>query len=292
MNINQLRFMQALAVSGSFSKAAERCHVTQPTLSNAIAQLESELGSKLFERTTRSVSLTPFGQHMLVFIEKALDEIDEIGIAANNWNQPQQKLIRLGLSPVVDIHVLQEILSSFRQSHPEIEFFFKECYLDDLNERLQLGQLDVVIMPPRRNIAVPNQVTLYSEPLYYVPCHGSHVVNADAKSVTLSATSQENLILTIDACGLRGVTQELFQDNHLHLKEYPGQATSYSVIEDWAEIGIGAGILPKSKISKNNQLARPLLLDNGEQASISCQAVWAKPPVHVQMFVEHLTGLA
>lgn len=64
MNLSQLRFAQAVAELQSFSRAAEHCHVTQPSLSNGIAQLENELGGKLFERTTRSVHLTPFGKHL------------------------------------------------------------------------------------------------------------------------------------------------------------------------------------------------------------------------------------
>lgn len=65
MNLQQLRYARALAELGSFVKAANRCAVTQPTLSNAIAALEQDLGHKLFERTTRSVKLTPIGAQLL-----------------------------------------------------------------------------------------------------------------------------------------------------------------------------------------------------------------------------------
>lgn len=77
MNLTQLRYVKALAETCSFTLAAEQCHVTQPTLSNSIAQLEQELEERLFRRTTRTVSLTPFGQHMLPFIDKVLDAQDE-----------------------------------------------------------------------------------------------------------------------------------------------------------------------------------------------------------------------
>jgi len=73
MNLSQLRYVKAVADTGSFTHAAERCYVTQPTLSNGIAQLEQEWEERLFTRTTRRVALTPFGHHMLPFIDKMLD---------------------------------------------------------------------------------------------------------------------------------------------------------------------------------------------------------------------------
>ena len=72
MNLSQLRFANALARSGSFTAAAAECFVTQPTLSNGIAQLESELGERLFLRTTRKVTLTPFGTHLMPSIAEVL----------------------------------------------------------------------------------------------------------------------------------------------------------------------------------------------------------------------------
>ena len=72
MNLSQLRYVKAVAETGSFTLAAERCYVTQPTLSNGIAQLEQEFEERLFARTTRAVTLTPFGERMLPFIDKVL----------------------------------------------------------------------------------------------------------------------------------------------------------------------------------------------------------------------------
>ena len=72
MNLSQLRFASALASTSSFTAAAAQCCVTQPTLSNGIAQLERELGDRLFIRTTRKVGLTAFGTHMLPYLLEVL----------------------------------------------------------------------------------------------------------------------------------------------------------------------------------------------------------------------------
>jgi len=72
MNMNQIRYTLALASSLSFSKAAKACYVTQPTISNGISHLEKELGRPLFERSAKAVSITPFGERVLPFLEVML----------------------------------------------------------------------------------------------------------------------------------------------------------------------------------------------------------------------------
>lgn len=147
MNINQIRFVQAVAELGSFSQAAERCCVTQPTLSNGVAHLEEELGGKLFERSTRSVKLTPLGRHLLPLIGQILDSLTELKSSARAWHEPEHKLIRISLSPVIDMKVVHMLVASFQKCHPDIEFFFKECFLDDMHGRLDRDQVEVAFQP-------------------------------------------------------------------------------------------------------------------------------------------------
>ncbi len=78
MNLNQLRFASSVARLSSFSRAAADCHITQPTLSNAIMQLEEALGGRLFERTTRSVALTQFGRHIMPSIDNVLASLTDL----------------------------------------------------------------------------------------------------------------------------------------------------------------------------------------------------------------------
>lgn len=78
MNLQQLRYVQALAEEGSFLAAAERCEVSQPALSNGIARLEASLGRRIFERTTRSVTLTDYGRLILPSIADALKALERM----------------------------------------------------------------------------------------------------------------------------------------------------------------------------------------------------------------------
>ncbi len=290
MNIAHLRFAVAVAEAGSFSKAAVACHVTQPTLSNGIASLEEELGGKLFDRTTRSVHLTPMGKHLIPYIERALSDLKEITSVATGWRDPTHRVIRIGVSPVVDMRVIHELVSDFRKANSEIEFFFKECFLDDLSDRLHAGQLDVLVLPECVSITGVKRLLLYTEPLCYVFEEGDPRQH-EAETVSLEEASKSTLILTVDACGLQSVTQNLFSNAKLPLNTYPGHATSYAVVEEWASLGIGAGILPASKIRMSNNGLRPLTLSPTQSATLSCWLVW-KPEfisvTHVDAFIKYL----
>ncbi len=81
MNLSHLKFVKATAEFKSFSKAAQFCHVTQPTLSNGVLKLEEELGEKIFVRTTRTVALTPFGEILLPTIASILNLKDDESIS-------------------------------------------------------------------------------------------------------------------------------------------------------------------------------------------------------------------
>lgn len=290
MNLSQLRFAHAVAEHQSFSRAAEHCYVTQPTLSNGIAQLERELGEKLFERTTRSVKLTPFGRHMLSSIETTLADVEEIRALAEAWRDPRHKLVRIGLSPVVDSRLLSDVLGPFRAGHPDVEFFFKECFIDDLDQRLKAGQLDLLLCPPREERPGQQWIELYAEPLLYLPRDGGPLAGSD-RAVNLGEAAGDRLILTRDGCGLRPVALRLFGHSGHAIQEYPGQAMSYQAVEDWAALGIGGGILPRSKISSGNQLVRPLLTASGEPAMIAVHLVWPTNiagGVHLEALIEYL----
>src|SRR5574341_1055217 len=100
MNLGQLEFAVAVAEKKSFTAAANACHVTQPTLSNGIAQLEDELGGRLFVRTTRSVALTPLATHLVPYIKEALNAQAMIRTQAQSFLNPAKQMVRIGVSPL------------------------------------------------------------------------------------------------------------------------------------------------------------------------------------------------
>lgn len=290
MNLNQLRFATAVADTGSFSRAAEKCCVTQPTLSNAVAQLEEELGGRLFQRTTRNVAVTPFGTHVLPLIEAVLDSQAELLNGARAFHEPTHKLLRIGLSPLVDVRLLNRLIAPFAECHGDVELFFKQCFLGDMDERLENGTVDLAIVPRGLPRVGRERCRLYSEPLCYLP-RGDDGAGGDGEGWCRLGDYPDAPMILTQGCGLSDTIADLFKRQGLVLKPYPGQALSYQVVEEWADLGIGAGILPLSKISPANRSARRILLDNGSEARVTFEAHWvsdAGAPRHVGAFIHHL----
>lgn len=284
MNLNHLRFVKALSETHSFSRAAEACFVTQPALSNAVAQLERELGGPLFERTTRKVVLTTFGQHLLPLVEDVLNARSELQRSAEIFFNPDHKLVRIGMSPLVDMRMLTLTLEPFCRDHPDVELIFKECFLNDLDSRLGNEQVDFGIRPNWTDRAAHKgyiRNPFYDEPLYFIPPSVQPSTTTTATSIQLNEITNETYVLTPDVCGLTSTVQALFDEQGFRLKKYPGQALSYEVLQEWAALGIGAAILPRSKISPSNcKSASVLLLAPGREATVRHEVIWNRNGAH------------
>ena len=289
MKLRQLEFAQEIARSASFSAAADICNATQPTLSNAVAQLEEELGAKIFARTTRRVEVTPFGQYLMPYISAILDARAELNKATEAYLNPDHKVLRVGLSPLVDMTLLNEVLTPYRAENPEVTIYFKECLLDDLSGRLANGSVDIAVVP--RDMVVPewDHLRIYEDPLYYIPSDG--VVPGLSGEITFAQMPETPIIMTGGGCGLNRSLEVLFAQNAENFTAYPGAAVSYPIIEQWAGIGIGAGILPSAKIGASKDHALRLLKQNGAAASFEYHWIWqpglATAP-HVTALLDHI----
>ncbi|PVV19887.1 MAG: hypothetical protein B6D78_12010 [gamma proteobacterium symbiont of Ctena orbiculata] len=290
MNLKQLQFAAHVAETHSFSRAAELSFATQPTLSNAISQLEDELGGRLFNRTTRRVDLTPFGEFMLPRINEVLQSRNELARAAESYHNPTHKMLRIGFSPLVDMQRLDQVLAPYRQANPDITIFFKECFIDDLATRLSKGQIDVQILPRVKESNAEHACLFYRDPLYYLPASTDSQTSSHLsfKIADLPATP---IILTGGGCGLNAALTTILKSKGVELHAYAGQALTYQVIEDWVSLGIGAGILPKAKISAENKASYPLFMEKDEPACFSFEWSWqpeCTEHAHVKSFIDYI----
>jgi DNA-binding transcriptional LysR family regulator len=289
MNLSQLRYVKAVAETGSFTLAADRCHVTQPTLSNGIAQLEQELEDRLFSRTTRSVSLTPFGEHILPFIDKMLDAHVELLRETRSFVRPSRMVIRIGNSPLIGAGWLLPMLEEFRKAHPDIEIILHEQNMADLYQMLKDGLIDFVFGVAETRKASWGTAFLYREPLYYIP-RGVNYPESDG-GVTFESIASESFVMVPNSCGLTRAIRALFRNYRRKLNEYPGEALSYQVLEDWAALGLGAAIVPKSKLQSSERKTYVLTNNKGNPITLDFEAVWLNPPqrlAHLQQFTDFL----
>src|SRR4029077_7548792 len=119
-SLRQLQYAVAVAEALSFRKAAERCHVSQPSLSAQLAQLESALGVRLFERTRRRVLLTAAGEQLVGRARRLLTEADALARPARHLGDPLAGTLRIGVIPTIAPYLLPEIAPALRAKYPRL----------------------------------------------------------------------------------------------------------------------------------------------------------------------------
>ena len=126
MEMHQLRYVVAVARAGNFSRAAEQCHVSQPSLSQQIQKLESELGEQLFERTRREIRTTPHGERFLRRALRILEEVDAVQREAKDAKELLSGSVTLGILPTIAPYLLPKVIALFMKKFPGVEIIVQE----------------------------------------------------------------------------------------------------------------------------------------------------------------------
>lgn len=265
-----LRYVSAAARTGSFTGAAQECGVAQPTVSNAIAALEDELGARLFERGSRGLVATPAGRTLLPLVDAVLAALVDLERGANALAHPQQRVLRLGFSPLVGARI-GLLMQPFAREHRGVDVIYKECTVDDIEARLAANTVDIAFGIGFARAKDRGRQVLYRERVRYVAAGGP----ANLEGIDVHQVARRRLLLTVGVCGLATATRALFEHHRLAIDEYGGQAMSYGVLQEWADLGIGGAILPESLI-RGGPEGHPLVLAGGKPVTLTIEAVWRK----------------
>lgn len=171
--IRQLQYLSALAEHRSFSKAAERCHVTQSTLSAGIKDLETLLRQALVDRSRRQVTLTAFGKNVLDEARIILTHAGEISARARAVGQPLTGKLRLGIIPTIAPYLLPRILPELQNRFPALELQLTEDLSDRIFAQLRAGALDLILLAFPYETPGLTQTLLFEEPFYLACPKGS-----------------------------------------------------------------------------------------------------------------------
>ncbi|ATG45953.1 hydrogen peroxide-inducible genes activator OxyR (plasmid) [Phaeobacter piscinae] len=145
LTLRQLRFLVAVADELNFSRAAERCYVSQPTLSVGLRELEERLGVTLAERTKRSVILTPVGAQIAERARKLLQDSREIEELAAAQASPEGGTLRMGAIPTIGPFLIPRAMPALKSSFPDLQLYLREEMTGQLLEGVQSGRLDLAI---------------------------------------------------------------------------------------------------------------------------------------------------
>ncbi|MFD9857940.1 LysR family transcriptional regulator [Streptomyces alboflavus] len=146
MELQQMRYVVAVAETNSFTRAAERCLVVQSALSHQIARLEKELGARLFERTSRRVRLTPAGAAFLPAARQCLDAAERAAAEVAAAVGEVRGRLAVGLIPTVAAVDVPGALRDFRRQYPQVRISLRVGASDDLIEQVREGALDVAFL--------------------------------------------------------------------------------------------------------------------------------------------------
>lgn len=196
MNLRDLRYICAVADHRHFGKAAEAVHASQPTLSGQILKLEDSLGVALFERTTKSVRLTPVGERIVAIARDMLQSADRIETIAQTFRDPTALPLRLGIIPTIAPYIIPLFVDRMAREQPTLKPKFVEDITDSLMRRLDQGDLDAVILATDPGGAQLKSLPLYDEPFWFA-CPRGHALEQN-DSIDLSDLDPEELLLLTD----------------------------------------------------------------------------------------------
>ena len=164
MTLTELKYIVAVAREKHFGKAAEACHVSQPTLSLAIKKLEEELDLKLFERSATEVAVTPLGSEVVLQAQSVLEQAANIKEIAKRGKDPLAGALKLGVIYTIGPYLLPDLVRHVIAKTPQMPLMLQENFTVKLLELLRTGELDCAILAepfPDTNLAV---APLYDEP--------------------------------------------------------------------------------------------------------------------------------
>src|SRR3954470_16515861 len=151
MEIHQLRYFVAVAEEGGFSHAADREHVSQPSLSQQIHKLEEELNQQLFDRLPRSVVLTEAGRCLLPYARVILTALADGARAVTALEAEVAGRLSVGAIPSIALYILPRLIGRFQHAYPKVTFEIFEDTTDKLAQKLEDGTLDVVLATSGNN---------------------------------------------------------------------------------------------------------------------------------------------
>jgi len=143
LSTRQMRAFLQVARLGNFTRAAEQAHITQAGLSILIREMERQLGCRLFDRTTRVVSLTPAGRRLLPVVERLVTDLDDVAAQLGAEGDAARQTLRIAATPLVSSHLLPQVFDTFRQAHPQVSLRLFDADLRDVEAMVAAGDADM-----------------------------------------------------------------------------------------------------------------------------------------------------
>ncbi|WP_164008637.1 LysR substrate-binding domain-containing protein [Pyxidicoccus trucidator] len=239
--LRQLQYVVAVADALSFRKAAEQCHVSQPSLSAQIAQLEGVLGVQLFERDRRRVLLTHVGTEVVQRARRLLVEVDALAEAALRAGDPLSGTLRLGVIPTVSPYLLPAVTPALRKHFPRLTVRWLEDKTEALTRELERGGLDAALVALEADLGDVESEVLADDPFFLVTPKDHPLGLKKGDALPSELRGQDVLLLDEGHC-FREQALSLCSKARAHELEF--RATSLPTLTQMIASGAGVTLLP------------------------------------------------
>jgi LysR family hydrogen peroxide-inducible transcriptional activator len=248
MEFHQLRYVCAIAETGSFSRAAERCQVAQPSLSQQVLKLEEDLGTKLFDRLGRSVRLTEAGRAFLPHARSILSQMETARSSAAEKSADVRGSVAVGVIPTIAPYLMPRYTTSFAKKYPEAKLRIVEETTPTLVESLRDLSIDLAILAlPLRHKEL-KLFPLRTEPLFAV-LPKNHPLAA-TESLALKDLRGESFVMLRDGHCFRGLSIAACTRARV-TPRIAFESGQFSSLFGMVAAGVGISLVPEMAIDRN-----------------------------------------
>lgn len=243
MTITQLQYVLAVAEHKNFTLAAEKCFVTQPTLSMQIQKVEEELKIQIFDRSKKPIQLTDIGQKIVNQAKNIVNEADRMQDIVEQQKGFIGGEFRLGIIPTIMPTLLPMFLNNFIKKFPKVKLIIEELNTDEIIIKLKNGNLDAAIAATPLTEEKLKEIVLYYEPFVaYIP--EKHRI-ADKKEIEVSDLNLDEILLLQDGhCFRDGILNLCKNQDIISANNFQIQSGSFETLIKLADEGLGLTLLP------------------------------------------------
>jgi LysR family transcriptional regulator, hydrogen peroxide-inducible genes activator len=248
MEIHQVRYFVAVAEEGSFSRAAAREHVAQPSLSQQIQKLEAEIGQRLFDRLPRSVVVTEAGKCLLEYARRILVEIADARRCVDDLKHDVTGRLSIGALPTIAPYMLPALITKFQSRYPKVTLEILEDTTDSLALRLEDGTLDVALASTCHEGPSLERHSLGNEELLVLLPQKHRL--ARRKKVKWSELKTEKFLLLHEVHCLSKQVSD-FLTTHRLQPELAVRGAQLATIAQMVATGVGVTLVPKMMVESD-----------------------------------------
>lgn len=250
LTLRQLQYAVAIAETKSFRRAAERCHVSQPSLSAQIAELERGIGLRLFERDRRGVLVTSAGEELIERARRVLVDVEDFIDAAARHIDPLTGTLRFGIIPTLAPYLVPEVDPALRSAFPRLSLLWTEEKTSVLVERIQTGDLDAALLALEANLGDLEYEVLGKDP-FLLATAKDHQLAGTTRPLKLEDLEGQRVLLLDEGHCLRDQALDLCAG--AGAEELGFRATSLSTLSQMVAAGTGVTLLPALAVPVENR---------------------------------------